>query len=183
VTSRCPTGRQPHQRRPGDAWSGQDRGRRRNRPRATHAARPAMWMVKPLRQDPEIKTLAFRHRAATSEIRATSGSHVATSGGAAAEERSTAKPGRPVPPAGRGIPTESLWKCSTIAPSCSAWRTGSSRTPGPNAARASDRRCREGRPPKHLRADASRHSDVDARIHRWMPASDGGGRALQSNYS
>jgi hypothetical protein len=137
----------------------------------------------------------FPHRAATSEIRATSGSHVAASGG------KTSGRGWSLPyrrRGGQGAEHRETWQGCTVAgpwnPDRQVWElrydrvialgleTGSSRTPGPSGARASDCRCREGRP-KHLPAEAGRYPDVDAGIHRWMPASDGEGGALQSNYS
>lgn len=84
--------------------------------------------------------------------------------------------GRPQPSQGGRWDVEPPAKggnCATIASWRSAWKTGSSRTPAPRAARASDGRCRD-RPapastPRCQRASRSRcqYLVVDARISRW----------------
>src|SRR6266508_4592263 len=84
---------------------------------------------------------------------------------------------RMVEPLRQRLPT--VWELRSDRAIALGLRIGSSRDAGFEPGRASDCRCR----PEPLPADAGRHPDVDAGIDRWMPSSEGGGRALQSNSS
>ena len=138
--------------------------------------------VEPLRQGPEIQTLAFS--SSRGDQRDPSDQKLTCRDvlrqdqrarlfryrtGCAAAEDQHRETRQASTAGGRWNPHRQVWECGTIAPSRSAWRTGSCRTPGPSAARASDRRCRAGA--------------AHASTRRCRPASEGGGRALQSNYS
>ncbi len=148
--------RSPHQRRHRDAWRAHDRGRRRKRPRATRAATSDVdgraASSGPWDRDARVVIIARRparcarpaaHMSRRPAARPAVGGGplpYRRRGGRGAEHRET----RPACTAGgTWNPDRQVWQCGTIAPSRSAWRTGSSRTPGPRGARASDGRCRE----------------------------------------
>src|SRR6266545_1151079 len=78
---------------------------------------------------------------------------------------------RMVEPLRQRLPT--VWELRSDRAIALGLRIGSSRDAGFEPGRASDCRCR----PEPLPADAGRHPDVDAGIDRWMPSSEGGGRA------